>query len=72
MVISNPKEASNQRQFLLGCHISWTDILRNRQRYELHSSLRERLAETKDDPEGQHIKEAMALLDEEIKQWFFI
>ena len=72
MVISNPNLASNHRQFLLGCHISWTDILRNRQRCEHRSALQERLAETKDDAERQHIKEAMALLDDEIRQWVLI
>ena len=72
MVISNPKEASNHRQFLLGCHITWTDILRNKQRCECRNVLQERLHDITDYAEEQQIKEGVALLDDEIRQWVLI
>jgi hypothetical protein len=68
----SPAEVAYHKHFLLGTHVSWTDIMRRKRNRETLRTLHERLPEAKDQAEKQHISEAIALIKDEVDQWTII
>jgi len=66
------EKAANHRRFLLGGHVSWTDVLRRRQHRETLRALHERLPQARDQVEEQNVREAIALIKDEVDQWTVI
>ena len=67
-----PDRVENNRHFLIGNNISWTDVQRRKQHREALHTLHERLPEAEDYAEKQHIKEVIELIEDEVDQWTII
>jgi len=60
------------RNFLINNQITWSDILRQKQRRIEILNLEEQLKKAKNDPEKNSIEETILLLKSEIDQWVII
>jgi len=60
---------NKQRSFLIKKQITWTDILRQKQRRTEVLNLEEQLKKAKSNEEKESIREAIILVQNEINQW---
>ena len=72
MIIPQNYYSNKQRSFLIKNQVTWTDILRQKQRRIEILNLEEQLKKAKNDSEKESIQETILLLKSEIDQWAII
>ena len=63
---------NKQRSFLIKKQITWTDILRQKQRRTEVLNLEEQLKKAKNNEEKESVREAILMVQNEINQWSII
>ena len=63
---------NKQRSFLIKKHVTWTDILRQKQRRTEVLNLEEQLKKAKNNEEKESVREAILMVQNEINQWSII